>query len=64
MRTNVGDDIMATKSMLKNVDIKEKYLGRNLVEALEEAITHKRKSSKKNINCEEVKKDNIKDLFG
>ena len=55
---------MATKSMLKNVDIKEKYLGRNLVEALEEAITHKRKSSKKNINCEEVKKDNIKDLFG
>lgn len=55
---------MATKSMLKNVDIKEKYLGRNLVEALEEAIKHKRKSSNKNIICEEVKKDNIKDLFG
>lgn len=29
---------MATKSMLKNVDIKEKYLGRNLVEALEDMI--------------------------
>ena len=55
---------MATKSMLKNVDIKDRKLGRNLVEALEEAITHQRKKINKNITCEEVKKDNIKDLFG
>lgn len=55
---------MATKSMLKNVDIKEKYLGRNLVEALEETIKQKRKKSTTNIVCEEIRKDKLKDIFG
>lgn len=55
---------MATKSMLKNVDIKEKYLGRNLVEALERATKFKRKTSGTSITCEEVSKDKLKDIFG
>lgn len=54
---------MATKSMLKNVDIREKYLGRNLVEALEETIKHKRKKHNTSVICEEVKKDKLKDVF-
>ncbi len=59
-----GDDIMATKSMLKDVDIKEKYLGRNLVEALEKAKQHKRKIPDDNFKCEEITKDKLKDIFG
>lgn len=55
---------MATKSMLKNVDIKEKYLGRNLVEALECATKNKRKKSSTSITCEEMSKDRLKDIFG
>lgn len=60
------DDVMATKSMLKTVDIKEKYLGRNLVEALEKAIANskKKKSSTTHIVCEEVSKDKLKDILG
>lgn len=54
---------MATKSMLKNVDIREKYLGRNLVEALEKAVQHKKQKSSERIVCEEVTKDNLKDIF-
>lgn len=58
------DDIMATKSMLKNVDIKEKYLGRNLVNALEEATRNKKKKVNTKISCEEVTKEKLKDIFG
>lgn len=55
---------MATKSMLKNVDIREKNLGRNLVVALEKAIMHERKDQHTNIICEEVKKEKLKEIFG
>ncbi len=55
---------MATKSMLKNVDIKEKYLGKQLVEALETAVKHKRKEKSTEIICDEVKKDELAELFG
>lgn len=55
---------MATKSMLKDVDIKEKYLGRSLVEALEKAARNKRRHTKSKIDCEEVTKENLKDIFG
>lgn len=55
---------MATKSMLKDVDIREKYLGRSLVKALEEASAHKRRSTKSKFECEEVTKDKLKDIFG
>ena len=50
--------------MLKNVDIKEKYLGRQLVEALEKTIKHKRKEKTTGIICDEVKKDKLGDIFG
>ena len=55
---------MATKSMLRKVDIKEKYLARNLVNALEKSIQIKKKSTKMNIQCVVITKDNIKDIFG
>lgn len=58
------DDIMATNSMLKNVDIKEKYLGRNLVEALEKAVQYSKKKSDTTITCEEISKERLKDIFG
>lgn len=59
-----GDGIMATKSMLKRVDIKEKYLGRNLVEALEKSVQSKKQKVKAGIVCEDVSKDKLKDIFG
>lgn len=55
---------MATKSMLKSVDIKEKYLGRNLVEALEAATKNKKRKANAPIKCEEITKDKIKDILG
>lgn len=55
---------MATKSMLKDVDIREKSLGRNLVEALEKASGNKRKLKKVTINCTDITKDKLKDIFG
>jgi len=55
---------MATKSMLKNVDIREKSLGRSLVEALEKSMDSKKKRTKTTIQCEEVSKDKLKDIFG
>ena len=56
---------MATKSMLKTVDIKEKNLGRNLVEALEKTMKkNKKRNSDVNISCEELSRDKLKDLIG
>lgn len=56
---------MATKSMLKTVDIKEKNLGRNLVEALEQTMMeNKKRKSDVHISCEEVSRDKLKDLIG
>lgn len=54
---------MATKSILKNVNIKEKDLGRNFVNALESAQNKKDKVIKLKRACKDVKKDEIKDLF-
>lgn len=56
---------MATKSILKSVCIKEKNLGRNFIEALEIAKDKKNiKDTKLEIDCKDVKKDEIKGLFG
>lgn len=55
---------MATKSMLKNVDIKEKYLGRNLVEALERAATVKKTRKTTSNGCEEIPREKLKEFFG
>lgn len=55
---------MATKSITKNITFKDKTLSKNLVVALENA---KKKTSKDVVikkQCEEVKGDKIKQMFG
>lgn len=55
---------MATKSILKNININKKRLGRNFVSALENA---ENKSSKEVIiskSCTALKRDQIKSVFG
>lgn len=54
---------MATKSILKSVNIKEKNLGRNFVIALESAQNKKNKVIELKRACKDVKKGEIKDLF-
>ncbi|WP_343101009.1 hypothetical protein [Romboutsia sp. MSSM.1001216sp_RTP31141st1_G3_RTP31141_220114] len=54
---------MATKSILKSVNIKEKNLGRRFVEALESAQCKKEKEIKLKRAYKDVKKEEIKDLF-
>ncbi len=55
---------MATKSFLSDVNIKEKHLGRTLVEALETANTKKTAPSKLVMPCREVTGKDIKKLLG
>ena len=58
-----GGDFMATKSILKNVTIRDKSLGRNFVNALENAkksSCHNVKLSKK---CVEMTNDDIAKVF-
>lgn len=55
---------MATKSMLKNVDIKEKNLGRNFVLALEKSTNEKKQRPNTGIVCKEISKEKIKEFFG
>lgn len=55
---------MATKTMLKTVNIRDKRLGKNLVEAIENAMAHKNKKPVSNVTCEEVTKEKLKDIFG
>lgn len=55
---------MATKSILKNITIRDKHLSRNLVNALEHA--HKKTSANVSYQrkCTEIKGDKIKSMFG
>lgn len=55
---------MATKSICKNINIKNKTLTRGLVTALENAIERKGKDVVLSKAFEEVKGENIKNLFG
>ncbi|SJW28021.1 hypothetical protein [Clostridioides difficile] len=55
---------MATKSILKNVDVRKKAFGRNLVSALENAKNKQEKEVVLSKKCSEVSKDKIKDIFG
>lgn len=55
---------MATKSILKNIDIKEKRMGRSIILALENAEGKKEKEVKLSRSCRELKGSKIKDLFG
>lgn len=54
---------MATKSILKNVTIKDKRLAQTFVEALEQAENTKYKSVKLNKRCEELTGEQIKKFF-
>lgn len=55
---------MATKSIYKNVVIKNKQLGKNLVSALENAQDISSKNVQLSKTYREIKKEQIKDLFG
>ena len=55
---------MATKSILKNIDIKSKELGRSLIIALEQA---EKKSAKEVVlrrSFKELRGNKIKEIFG
>ena len=55
---------MATKSILKNVDIKEKKLGKSLVIALENAAGKKSKEVTLSRTYSDIRGENIKKIFG
>jgi|ADurb_Total_1013_FD_contig_21_1924691_length_248_multi_5_in_0_out_0_1 hypothetical protein len=55
---------MATKSIFKNVVIKDKQLTKNLVSALENAQKKGSKVVRLSKSYHEVKKDRIKDFWG
>lgn len=55
---------MATKSFLKNVDIKDKKLAKTLVLALEHASNKHRPTIEISRTCSEVKGEKIKEVFG
>ena len=55
---------MATKSILKDIDIREKHMGRKLVNALENAKGKQGKEVSFSKACSTIKKGKIKELFG
>ena len=55
---------MATKSILKNVDIKEKKLGKSLVVALENAAGKKSRNVTLSRTYSDVHGDKIREIFG
>jgi len=55
---------MATKSILKNINIKDKRMARNLVKALEYAENVSAKKVDVSKSCISVSRDQIKMLFG
>ena len=56
--------IMATKSILKNVDVKDTKLAKSLVVALENAPNKKGQSISLSRTYTDVKSDKIKEIFG
>jgi hypothetical protein len=55
---------MATKSILKNIDIKDRKMGRALIFALEKSEAKKDKEVELTRICREIKGEKIKDIFG
>jgi hypothetical protein len=55
---------MATKSILKKVNISEKRFARTFVQALDEAENMKYKPAKLTRECKEITGDKIKEFFG
>lgn len=62
-RKRLGGDSMATKSILKNINISDKKLAHTFVKALSEAETAKYKPAQMLRNCTEIKGDKIKSFF-
>ena len=54
---------MATKSIFKDVKIRDKHLGRGLVSALENAENKKAKEVHMSKICSEVKGSRVKEIF-
>lgn len=54
---------MATKSILKNVTIREKHLGRNFVYALENAKSKSCQEVKLSKKCNELTAEDISRMF-
>ena len=59
-----GDDNMATRSILENVNFRDKSLTKGFVSALENAAKKKSKEVALQKMCTDVKRDQIKDFFG
>lgn len=55
---------MATKSILKNVDIRDRGLGRTFAKALENAVKVKRKGIKYSHEVRDARTEDIKKFFG
>lgn len=55
---------MATKSILKDIKIKDKQLAHAFIDALEQAESSKYKPTQVTRECKELTGDNIKDFFG
>lgn len=55
---------MATKSILKNVDIKDKKLGKSLIIALEHASEKSSKEVTLSRTYKDIHGENIKKIFG
>lgn len=55
---------MATKSILKNVDIKDRKLGKSLVIALENASQKRAKNIQLSRTYEDVKGDRLRSILG
>ena len=55
---------MATKSILKTVDIRDKKLGRTFAKALETAVKAKRKDVKYSHDVRDASTEDIKKFFG
>ena len=55
---------MATKSIYKNIVIKDARLSKSLVSALENSHKKTRKDVKLSKSCREIKRGQIKDIFG
>ena len=54
--------VLATKSILKNVNIKDRKLGKNFVDTLETAYDKKNTKELK-LKYKTIKKEEVKDLF-
>ena len=61
---NQGVASMATKSILKNINISDKQFAHTFVQALEEVEEAKYNPAQLTRECEEITGDKIKEFFG